>query len=440
MHRAARQAEEWWKLSHLPGQHSSITTILQPFECLNRVSPRLSSRICRCCSLLYSPNRYLRRARSINTYWTKKFKSCAGVQDIERRAETLPRALWHTEAGVKPVTVWCSNDYLGMSRHPSVQQAVHETVDLNGIGAGGTRNISGTNHYHVMLEEQLRQLHGTEKALLFTSGYVANDATLSTVLSLLPGTIVFSDALNHASMIEGIRHSVLPKDRRLIWRHNDLQHLEELLAAADPDAPKVIAFESVYSMCGTVADVGAICDLADKYGAYTFIDEVHAVGLYGDRGGGIAQRDGVEHRLDMITGTLAKGFGVFGGYLAASARIVDAVRSFAPGFIFSTSLPPVVTSAALTSVKHLMESQACSSITRQRIQYSPARVWRGFFPSPPAAVFQAFFFDFFWRLWRFPVNPSPFQTERYAHQRAAARLKLLFRGYAAISCKMPRTN
>merc|ERR1711871_1307574 len=262
-----------------------------------------------------------------------------------------------------------------MSRHPSVQQAVHETVDLNGIGAGGTRNISGTNHYHVMLEEQLRQLHGTKKALLFTSGYVANDATLSTVLSLLPGTIVFSDALNHASMIEGIRHSVLPKDRRLIWRHNDLQHLEELLAAADPDAPKVIAFESVYSMCGTVADVGAICDLADKYGAYTFTDEVHAVGLYGDRGGGIAQRDGVEHRLDMITGTLAKGFGVFGGYLAASARICDAVRSFAPGFIFSTSLPPVVTAGALASVQHLMESQ----------------------------------------------------TERYAHQRAAARLKLLFR-------------
>merc|ERR1711871_489628 len=262
-----------------------------------------------------------------------------------------------------------------MSRHPSVQQAVHETVDLNGVGAGGTRNISGTNHYHVLLEKKLAELHGTESALLFSSGYVANDATLSTVLSFMPGTIVFSDALNHASMIEGIRHSTLPKAQRQIWRHNDYEHLEELLRSADPLVPKVIAFESVYSMCGTVADIGRICDLADKYGAYTFVDEVHAVGLYGNRGGGIAQQTGVEHRLDMITGTLAKGFGVFGGYLAASEKICDAVRSFAPGFIFSTSLPPVVTAAALQSVTHLMESQ----------------------------------------------------SERYAHQRAAARLKLLFR-------------
>jgi 5-aminolevulinate synthase len=322
------------------------------------------------------PNRGLESACADRLDKLKQGGNYRIFQDIERRAETLPRALWHTDAGVKDVTVWCSNDYLGMSRNREVQQAVHEAVDLNGIGAGGTRNISGTNHYHVMLEQRLAELHGTEKALLFTSGYVANDATLSTVLSLLPGTIVFSDALNHASMIEGIRHSLLPKERRLIWRHNDLEHLEELLSSADPNAPKVIAFESVYSMCGTVADVGAICDLAEKYGAYTFIDEVHAVGLYGERGGGIAQRDGVEHRLDMITGTLAKGFGVVGGDLAASARIVDAVRSFAPGFIFSTSLPPVVTAAALQSVKHLMESQ----------------------------------------------------VERHAHQRAAARLKLLFRG------------
>jgi 5-aminolevulinate synthase len=276
-------------------------------------------------------------------------------QDILRSAEHMPKAKWHSPNGIKDVTVWCSNDYLGMSRHPSVREAVEEAVVNCGAGAGGTRNISGTNHYHVLLEQKLAQLHKKEAALLFSSGYVANDATLSTLASKIPGTIIYSDSSNHASMIAGIQRSGAQKK---VFRHNDVGHLAKLLAESDPSAPKMIAFESVYSMCGSIAPIKEFCDLADQYGALTFIDEVHAVGLYGETGAGVGERDGLSPRLDIITGTLAKGFGVFGGYVAGSAQLCDAIRSFAPGFIFSTSLPPTVTAAALASVTHLMDSSA----------------------------------------------------------------------------------
>jgi 5-aminolevulinate synthase len=268
--------------------------------------------------------------------------------DILRECGGFPQAkhksAHHTDEAGRPITVWCSNDYLNMGQHPKVLAAMHEAVDAVGAGSGGTRNISGTTHYHVELERELADLHGKDAALLFTSGFVSNDATLATLSKVLPGLIIFSDELNHASMIEGIRHGGTPK---YVFRHNDMAHLEELLAAANPVAPKLIAFESVYSMEGEFSPTAAICDLAEKYGALTYIDEVHGVGLYGPRGAGVAARDGTMDRIDIVEGTLAKAFGVMGGYIAASAELVDCIRSFAPGFIFTTSLKAKFAAAGL---------------------------------------------------------------------------------------------
>ena len=276
--------------------------------------------------------------------------------DILRNKGAFPNArCFAGHNGPKPITVWCSNDYLAMGQHPDVIAAMEEALHDVGAGSGGTRNISGNSHYHIELEAELADLHGKEAALLFTSGYISNEATLSTIGKLLPGCIVFSDALNHASMIAGIRSSECAKQ---VFRHNDLEHLESLLAAADPDAPKLIAFESVYSMDGDVAPISEICDLADKYNALTYCDEVHAVGMYGARGGGISERDDVARRLTIIEGTLAKAIGVMGGYIAADRNIIDVVRSYAPGFIFTTSLSPVLVAGALASVRHLKASTA----------------------------------------------------------------------------------
>jgi 5-aminolevulinate synthase len=275
--------------------------------------------------------------------------------DIAREAGHYPHAVWHRPDGrAQPVTVWCGNDYLGMGQHPAVLSAMHAALDAVGAGSGGTRNISGTTIHHKRLEGELADLHGKEAALLFTSAYIANDATLSTLRTLLPGLIIYSDALNHASMIEGIRRG--PGEKR-VFRHNDAAHLRALLAADDPKAPKLIAFESIYSMDGDFAPLAAICDLADEFGALTYLDEVHAVGMYGARGGGVAERDGVMGRIDIINGTLAKAYGVMGGYIAASERIVDAIRSYAPGFIFTTSLPPAIAAGAAASVAHLKTDQ-----------------------------------------------------------------------------------
>jgi 5-aminolevulinate synthase len=274
--------------------------------------------------------------------------------DILRNKGAYPNArCFAGHNGPKEITVWCSNDYLCMGQHPKVIAAMEEALHDVGAGSGGTRNIGGNTHYHVELEAELADLHDKDGALLFTSGYVSNDATLSTLAKILPGCIIYSDELNHASMIAGIRNS---GSEKRVWRHNDLAHLEELLAADDPDAPKLIAFESVYSMDGDVAPIAAICDLADKYNALTYCDEVHAVGMYGTRGGGISERDAVADRVTIIEGTLGKAFGVMGGYIAADQRIVDVIRSYAPGFIFTTSLSPVLVAGVLAAVKHLKAS------------------------------------------------------------------------------------
>jgi 5-aminolevulinate synthase len=291
--------------------------------------------------------------------------------DIRRDRGQFPAARRFTGGGSQPITVWCSNDYLGMGQHPAVLAAMHAALDTAGAGSGGTRNISGTSHYHVELEAELANLHGKAAALLFTSAYVANDTTLATLQRLLPGSVILSDEKNHASMIAGIRNG---GGAKRIWRNNDLADLEAKLRDLDRRVPKIIAFESVYSMDGSMAPIGAICDLAEEYGALTYLDEVHAVGLYGPRGGGLAERDRVMHRLDVVNGTLAKGFGIMGGYIAASADICDAIRSYAPGFIFTTSLAPAIAAGAIASIRHLKASHAERERHQERVRALKGRL------------------------------------------------------------------
>jgi 5-aminolevulinate synthase len=299
--------------------------------------------------------------------------------DLSRKAGAFPRAIDHHTG--REITVWCSNDYLGMGQHPAVRAAMHEAIEKTGAGAGGTRNISGTTHYHVELENELATLHGKPAALVFTSGYVANDAALATLEAHLPGCIVFSDALNHASMIQGIRHGRAEKH---IFQHNDPADLERLLRAADPGKPKLVAFESVYSMDGDIAPIGEICDVAQRFGAMTYLDEVHAVGLYGAHGGGISERDGVSHRVDVIQGTLAKAFGLIGGYVAGSAAMIDFLRSYAPGFIFTTSLPPSICAGAVASIRHVKGAQELRERHQNRADFLKRRLTEANLPVMPS--------------------------------------------------------
>ncbi len=292
--------------------------------------------------------------------------------DIERRRGQFPHAVWtRPDGSEQEITVWCGNDYLGMGQHPVVLRAMREAIDSTGAGSGGTRNISGTTVYHKELETELADLHGKEAALLFTSAYIANDATLSTLPKLLPGLIIYSDALNHASMIEGVRRN---GGAKRVFRHNDVAHLRELLEADDPAAPKLIAFESVYSMDGDFGPIEEICDLADEFNALTYIDEVHAVGMYGPRGGGVTERDNLAHRIDIINGTLAKAYGVMGGYIAASEKMCDAIRSYAPGFIFTTSLAPAIAAGAAASVRYLKTAQELRDKHQEQARYLKTRL------------------------------------------------------------------
>src|SRR6266496_2000740 len=303
--------------------------------------------------------------------------------DILRTKGSYPNARCFGGNGPKPITVWCSNDYLGMGQHPAVVEAMEQALREVGAGSGGTRNISGNTHYHTELEAELASLHGKQGALLFTSGYVSNEAALSTLGRLLPGCVIFSDELNHASMIAGIKSSGCEKR---VFRHNELDHLEELLAAEDAETPKLIAFESVYSMDGDIAPIEAICDLADKYNALTYLDEVHAVGMYGAHGGGISERDAVADRLTIVEGTLGKAYGVMGGYIAADRTIIDCIRSYAPGFIFTTSLSPVLVAGALASVRHLKVSSAAREAQQQSAAMLKAKFTTAGLPVMPSVT------------------------------------------------------